>query len=144
MHYEIKVHEYFKKQVFEDNIFLIELKQVVSIWNLILLNRNVSRIGSRQLDCSFLKVLGTLALLWHSRCSAVGTTYSHPCIQGLYFIMCKGDLNFIVSSIYLPASPYLPFQLMSLKNTGTVWEPTYSQEQIKLLLSYLRVFTTSH
>lgn len=26
MHYEIKVHEYFKKQVFEDNIFLIELK----------------------------------------------------------------------------------------------------------------------
>lgn len=45
MHYEIKVHEYFKKQVFEDNIFLIELKQVVSILNLILLNRNVSRIG---------------------------------------------------------------------------------------------------
>lgn len=45
MHYEIKVHEYFKKQVFEDNIFLIELKQVVSILNLILLNRNISRIG---------------------------------------------------------------------------------------------------
>ena len=63
MHYEIKVHEYFKKQVFEDNIFLIELKQVVSVLNLILLNRNVSRIGLRQLDCSFLKVLGTLALL---------------------------------------------------------------------------------
>lgn len=63
MHYEIKVHEYFKKQVFEDNIFLIEIKQVVSILNLILLSRNVSRIGPRQLDCSFLKVLGTLALL---------------------------------------------------------------------------------
>lgn len=62
MHYEIKVHEYFKKQVFEDNIFLIELKQAVSILNLILLTRNVSRIGHETAGLFFPKGTGTLAL----------------------------------------------------------------------------------
>lgn len=120
------------------------------ILSLTSLNVNISKIGHSTAGLFFLK--GTWEpwpLLWHLWCFAVGMTYSHPWVWGLgrncilSYITCQSDFNFIMSIIYLSPSPYHPFQLTSFKNMGTVWEPTYSQEQIKLLLSYLRVFTTS-